>query len=179
MAEPSALPVVQQPTEKQRKEVQELISETVGLGISGKKGPIKIFICFREREENIYLVKDVLDPILTALSFEVHYWIKDRKFGDTDAVIYAMMDSCNIVIGLYTNDDKIEGNGFKPAGNVVHEMGREKPRNKVILNEEDTIIETLSYPRIPNISFTRNKYEKLLVDLFQFLKNSGFLADGL
>jgi hypothetical protein len=29
-------------------------------------------------------------------------------------------------------------------------------------------------PRIPSIPFTRDKLEKLLVDLLKFLKNSGF-----
>jgi hypothetical protein len=87
------------------------------------------------------------------------------------------MDNCDIAVGLCTKDDKMDGDIFKPAGNVVHEMGREKPRNKVIPNEEGTIIETLSYPKVPNIPFNRNKYAELLRDLLIFLKNSGFVGD--
>ena len=69
---------------------------------------------------------------------------------------------------------KVENNGFKPSGNVVHEMGRNNPKNKVILCEEGTTIESMTFPKIPSIPFTRNKLEKLLVDVLRFLRKSDF-----
>jgi hypothetical protein len=171
------LTVVELPhlTPEQRKTLLKLIGEPVEEKRLRSEGPQKIFISLCERKaENLYLVEQILDPFLTMLSFEVHYWIKDRRFGNADDVIYAIMDSCDAMIALYTNDDKVENNGFKPSGNVVLEMGRDKPKNKVILCEEGTIIESMAFPKIPSIPFKRKELEKLLVDLLRFLKNSGF-----
>jgi hypothetical protein len=160
-------------TEEMQNEIKKMIGEVVQAKELKEASPVKIFISFYESKENICFVEKLLDPFLTELSFEVHYWIKDRKFGNPNNIIYNIIDNCDIIIGLYTNDDKIEGKDeYRSAGNVVREMGRDKPKNKVILCEEGTKIETMSFSEIPSIKFTRNKYDKLLLDLLHFLNNS-------
>ena len=47
----------------------------------GEKKGEKILTSLNESNDNIDLVERLLDPFLTLLGFDVHYWIKDVKIG--------------------------------------------------------------------------------------------------
>jgi hypothetical protein len=160
-------------TEKQREGIETIIKEAVQPKKQGEKESVKIFISFCESPENIHLVEELLDPFLTNLSFDVHYWRKDRKFGNTKQIIDNTIDFCDAIIGLYTKEKKIEGEDlYMTGGNVPHELGRAGSKVQVVLCEEGTKIETLTYPDQPTIIFNRQKYGELFVELLRFLKNS-------
>ena len=79
------------------------------------------------------------------------------------------------LIGLYTKDDKIENNGYRPTGNVIRELGRERPKQKLILCEKGTKIESMTYSMVPAIHFERDKLGKLCLDLLKVIKNSEWI----
>ena len=156
------------------KEREELL-RPIRKEIIGKKKGVKIFISLYESEENINLVVQLLEPFLTLLCFDVHYWRKDIKTGIPTEIIDDIIDNCDAIIGVYTKDDKIENNGYRPTGNVIRELGRERPKQKLILCEKGTKIESMTYSMVPAIHFERDKLGKLCLGLLKVIKNSEWL----
>ena len=149
--------------------------ESIPIPSVEKVEPIEVFISLCETEPNLRLVEQVIDPFLTILGFRVHYYRKDVSFGIPKEQLESIMDLCEIIIGLYTRESySEEKDEYSPAGNVVKEMGREKPENKFIFYEEKVHVETLTFPEIPSLPFTRDNYAKLLLDLINILNNSKF-----
>mgnify|MGYP001076494599 CR=1 FL=1 len=138
------------------------------------KRPGRIFISWCEwNPENPSLVEGLLDPFLTALGFDVHFYKKDKRLGNPKEVIWSIMDECELMISLYTKDK--DGS---QAGNVVRETGRrleKDPKNTVILCEEGIKVESLTYPDVLCMGFRRDGYGKLLLDLVVLLKNNCLL----
>lgn len=90
---------------KYGKEYTEL-SKIYPIKTEDKIKPRTIFISLCETEENIYLVEEILDPFLTLLNFDVHYYRKDKKFGKTEDVILQLINYCDIILALYTKEEE-------------------------------------------------------------------------
>lgn len=141
-----------------------------------EKGQLGVFLSFCERNpENEYLVERLVEPFLSELDFDVHYYKKDRSVERPSRRIDELIDRCEIVIGFYTKDEKKADGSFSAADNVVAEMNQATEKKRLGLVEEGTVLGSLDFTRISSIDFTREKYGKLLVDLLVVLKNSGLL----
>jgi len=159
---------------KQTEEFLRLYREPLKEEVKIEEKPLKIFISFSEYSENIYLVEQLLDPFLSHLSFDVHYWRKDQRIGIPTKIIEDIIDNCDGIIALYTKDDKIEGGSYRSTGNVTFELGRAR-LPAVILCEKGTKIESMPYSTITVIHFERGKFGQLFLDLLKVLKNSRWI----
>jgi len=154
---------------------KKLFLEAIPVPAVEKEGErIKVFISLCETDPNLSLVQELIDPFLSDLGFDVHYYRKDVSFGIPNEQMYSVMDSCEIIIALYTKESYSKEKGYSPAGNVVKEIGRERPKNKFIFYEEGVTIETMTFSEVPCLPFTRDNYAKLLLDLVHVLKNSKY-----
>lgn len=168
-------------TEDMRKEIEKIIGEAVQAKelryLGGEVEPVKIFISWCESNtKNPYMIEELVDPFLTELSFIVRFYKKDIGFGRPTEQIYGIMDNCDVIIAFYTKDEETAEGSFRPSGNVVREISRDRPLKKVIFCEVGVKIETMTFSDIPIISFTREHYDKLLIDLLRFLKRNNLIT---
>ena len=149
--------------------------ESIPIPSVEKVEPIGVFISLCETEENLRLVEELIYPFLTTLGFKVHYYRRDVSFGIPKEQMESIMDLCEVIVGLYTRESySEEKDEYFPAGNVVKEMGRDRPENKFIFYEEKVHVETLTFSEVPALPFRRNNYARLLLDLVNVLNNSKF-----
>ena len=157
--------------ESQRQLAEEWLA-TVGEKTST---PPKVFVSWCESNpENSYLVEGLIDPFLTRLGFEVHYYKKDKILGIPDVVISSIMDQCELFVSLYTKEQ-----GESAAGNVIRETGRRvdsSPNAVVLFREHGVNVETMTYPKALCVEFSREKNGTLLLDLLTVLMNNGLVA---
>ena len=157
--------------EPRRRAVEEWLATFRG---KAPKEPKKIFISWCESNpKNSYLVEELLDPFLTALGFDVHYYKKDKQLGTPEKVIWSVMDKCELFVSLYTKDE-----GESAAGNVIRETGRRldnSPEGTILFHELGVKIESMTYPKVLCVGFSMEKHGKLLLDLLNVLKNNGLL----
>lgn len=167
---PSSFPITRIELNEQKLQAANEIFKRLALGKEEER--IRVFISLCEREPNLSLVRELVDPFLSALGFDVHYYRKDISFGIPDDQIESIMDSCEIMVALYTKEFGDEKSGYTTAGNVIREVGRAKPQNKLIFYEEGVKVENMTFSKIPCLPFTRNNCGKLLVDLVSVLGKS-------
>lgn len=148
-----------------------------GLFITEERRRVRVFISFCERTPgNLYFVEELLDPFLEQLDFEVHYYKKDMKLQVPHVQINELIDMCDVIVSLYTNDEACVGGAFQPAQNVTSEVGRARDKLKLGLVEKGTHVGTLEYGEIPCIQFSRDKYGELLIDIIRSLKNTRLMT---
>ena len=154
-----------------------MIDETVQPTKMKERGPVKVFISWCESNpKNAYMIEELVHPFLIELDFEVHFYKKDVGFGRPTEQIYAIMDNSDVMIAFYTKDEETKEGKFRPSGNVISEKSRDRPRKKIIFCEAGVTIETMTFSDVPNITFTREHCDKLLIDLLRFLKRNNLIA---
>lgn len=158
--------------------LQEILQRTIRPTTTKERQNVRIFISFRETTENLYIVKELLEPFLEQLGFEVHYYRKDLILDVPSKQIDELIDLCDVIIGLFTKDHQCTDNSFLPAQNVISEVGRARNKLKLGLVETGTCLGSLDYGEIACIQFNRERYDKLLVDILRTLKNARLITMG-
>jgi len=157
------------------------LDESQTLGLRGepaeerKPEPTKIFLSYSDKQENEYLVENLVYNFLNLLGFHASYLKKnyDTRVGDHGHRARQLIEECGVLLAFFTNDNQV-GDHYETKGNVADEVGMAKMANLTVIcfyekgNKVPSNVWGYTVPK----PFEASKPAELLLEILEALKNA-------